>query len=92
MNNVVSALTAAGARRRAMTNGSDDFEYQRERQAEIESEKIRQQRIRDKIPGRKPTRPRAGDIDGMYMPCLHFISSPFGAYRLMHAVQPCSTK
>src|SRR5689334_8451487 len=55
IGSVVSALSAAGARRRALTNGSAEFDYQRERQAEIEAERLRQQRIRDKVPGRKAT-------------------------------------
>lgn len=48
-----------------MTNDSDDYEYQQERQREIEAEKVRQQRIRDKVPGRRANgKARAGDIDG----------------------------
>lgn len=48
-----------------MTNGSDDFDYQRERQMEQEAERQRQQRIREKVPGRRVNgKARAGDIDG----------------------------
>lgn len=60
----MSAFKSAG-RRRAMTNGSDDMEYQMERQNEMEAEKARQQRIREKVPGRRVNgKARAGDIDG----------------------------
>jgi exocyst complex component 4 len=49
-----------------MTNGSDDFEYQREREMEVEADRARQQRIRDKVPGRRVNgKARAGDIDGV---------------------------
>lgn len=66
IDTVMSAFQSAG-RRRAMTNGSDDLEYQRERQKEIEAENVRQQRIRDKVPGRRVNgKARAGDIDGMF--------------------------
>ncbi|KAF9447796.1 exocyst complex component sec8 [Macrolepiota fuliginosa MF-IS2] len=61
---VMSAFTSAGSRRRAMTNGSDDFEYQRQRQDEIEAEKARQHRIQEKALKRKGTT-RAGDIDAV---------------------------
>lgn len=66
---VMSAFHAAGSRRRAMTNGSDDFEYQRQRQEEIEAEKARQQRIQEKALKRKGTA-RVGDIDGAHHPHL----------------------
>jgi exocyst complex component 4 len=63
LGTVVSALQSAASRRRAMTNGSDDFDYQRQRQEEIEAEKARQQRIQEKALRRKGTA-RTGDIDG----------------------------
>lgn len=72
LGTVVSALQSAASRRRAMTNGSDDFEYQRQRQEEIEAEKARQQRIQEKALQRKGTA-RTGDIDGAYSP-LYMIS------------------
>ena len=64
---VLSAFQSAGrARRRAMTNGSDDIEYDRERRKEQELLDMRQRRIREKIPGRRANgKARAGDIDGM---------------------------
>ncbi|SJL05584.1 uncharacterized protein ARMOST_08941 [Armillaria ostoyae] len=65
LSSVMSAFQSAG-RRRAMTNGSDDLEYQREKRAEMEAEKTRQQRIRDKVPGRRVNgKARAGDIDAV---------------------------
>lgn len=66
MSSVLSAFQSAGARKRTMTNGSEEMEYQRDRQKEIEAEKVRQQRIRDKVTGRRVNgKARAGDIDGM---------------------------
>ncbi|KAF9457349.1 Sec8 exocyst complex component-specific domain-containing protein [Collybia nuda] len=62
----MSAFKSAGSRRRAMTNGSEDMEYHIERQNEIEAEKARQQRIREKVPGRGINgKARAGDIDAI---------------------------
>ncbi|KAF7306760.1 Sec8 exocyst complex component specific domain-containing protein [Mycena indigotica] len=66
MNTVLSAFQSAGSRRRGMTNDSEEMDYQRERRQEIEAEKLKQQRIRDKAPGRKPTgKTRLGDIDAV---------------------------
>lgn len=49
-----------------MTDGSDVTEYQNERQNEIEADKARQRRIRDRVPGRRVNgNVRAGDIDGV---------------------------
>lgn len=79
LTSVMSAFKDAGTRRRAMTNGSDDFEYQRQRQDEIEAEKVRQQRIQEKAMKRKGNT-RAGDIDGVYTsydltPALRWLTS-----------------
>ena len=61
----MSAFQSAGSRRRAMTNESEDREYEIERQNELQAEHARQQRIRDKVPGRRINgKARAGDIDG----------------------------
>jgi hypothetical protein len=50
-----------------MTNESEDREYEIERQNQLQAEKDRQQRIRDKAPGRRTNgKARAGDIDGEY--------------------------
>ena len=61
----VAAFQALG-KRRGMTNDSmADAEYEREKAQEREAERIRQQRLRDRVPGRKPTgKTKAGDIDG----------------------------
>ncbi|KAG6830294.1 hypothetical protein H0H92_001372 [Tricholoma furcatifolium] len=62
----LSAFKSAGSRRRAMTMENEDLEYQTERQNEIEAERARQQRIRDKVPGRRINgKARAGDIDAV---------------------------
>ncbi|KAF8640668.1 hypothetical protein AX17_000325 [Amanita inopinata Kibby_2008] len=63
---VISAFQSAGTRRRAMTSGSEDVEYERERKHELENENLRQQRIREKAPGRRPTgKTKVGDIDAV---------------------------
>jgi exocyst complex component 4 len=65
LTNVMSAFQSAGTRRRAMTNGSDDMDYQREREQAREEERARQRRIQNKAPGRRTNeRVRPGDIDG----------------------------
>jgi len=65
LNSALSAFKSAGARRRAMTDASDSTDYHMDRQSEMEAEKVRQQRIRDRVPGRriKGSAP-AGDVDG----------------------------
>jgi exocyst complex component 4 len=61
LNSVMSAFQSAGTRKRT----EDDYERERERREEAEAEKLRQQRIRDKAPGRRANgKARAGDIDG----------------------------
>ncbi|KAH7930548.1 exocyst complex component sec8 [Leucogyrophana mollusca] len=63
---VMSAFKDAGARKRGMTNGSEDMDYGREKQQELEQERQRQERIRARMPGRKATgKARAGDIDAV---------------------------
>ncbi|KAF8213248.1 exocyst complex component sec8 [Mycena galopus ATCC 62051] len=62
LNSVMSAFRTAGTRKRT----EDDYERERERREEIEAEKLRQQRIRDKAPGRRVNgKARAGDIDAV---------------------------
>jgi hypothetical protein len=57
-----------------MTNESEDMEYEIERQNELQAEKARQQRIRDKVPGRRTNgKARAGDIDGEHR-CLILVA------------------
>ena len=75
MVTVLSAFQSAGARQRSMTNGSEDMEYSRNRQREAEAESARQQRIREKVPGRRMNgKARAGDIDGMCNESLFVIN------------------
>ncbi|KAJ7102110.1 exocyst complex component sec8 [Mycena belliarum] len=63
LSSVMSAFQSAGTRRRG-TN--EEVDYQRERREEMEAEKLRQQRIRDKTPGRRVNgKARAGDIDAV---------------------------
>ncbi|KAJ7071200.1 exocyst complex component sec8 [Mycena amicta] len=64
LTSVMSAFQSAGSRRR--DTGDEETEYRRERREEMEAEKLRQQRIRDKAPGRRPNgKARAGDIDAV---------------------------
>ncbi|TFK36881.1 Sec8 exocyst complex component-specific domain-containing protein [Crucibulum laeve] len=66
LTSALSAFQSAGSRRRKMTLDEEDVEYQRERENEIEAEKARQQRIREKAPGRKANgSARKGDIDAV---------------------------
>ena len=68
----VAAFQAFGVRRRATIDDADD-EYERERQREIEVQKRRQQKIREKVPGRRTTgKAKAGDIDGVYYTLITF--------------------
>lgn len=55
------------ARRRGMTEDDMyDAEYEREKAREAAIQRDRQRRIKEKVPGMKATKPRAGDIDGEY--------------------------
>ncbi|KAJ4002503.1 exocyst complex component sec8 [Lentinula boryana] len=66
VNTILSAFQTAGTRRRAMTNGSDDHEYQRMRDEERAAEMARQQQYQKRMPGKKGSaRPRVGDIDAV---------------------------
>ncbi|KAI0347837.1 Sec8 exocyst complex component-specific domain-containing protein [Trametopsis cervina] len=62
----IAAFQHAFARRRDKAGDEyADTEYERERQREIAIQMDRQKRIREKVPGRRPTKPRAGDIDAV---------------------------
>lgn len=62
---VMAAFREAGARKRSMTNSSEDAAYEQEKQREKEKEMLRLQRIRERMPNRKATgKAKAGDIDG----------------------------
>ena len=61
-------------RRRGTIDAADE-EYERQRQQEIETQKARQRKIREKVPGRHATgKAKAGDIDGK--PCTPPPHSP----------------
>ncbi|KAG2350162.1 hypothetical protein BDR05DRAFT_978965 [Suillus weaverae] len=63
---VMAAFREAGARKRAMTNGSEDIAYEKEKQREKELEMRRQERIRERMPYRKATgKAKVGDIDAV---------------------------
>ncbi|KAI0785469.1 Sec8 exocyst complex component-specific domain-containing protein [Irpex lacteus] len=62
----IAAFQHAIARRRGKAGDEyADAEYEREKQREMAIQMDRQKRIREKVPGRKATKPRAGDIDAI---------------------------
>ena len=62
----IMAFQNAGQRKRAQTNGSDDYEYEKEKRQAREKERLTQERIKQKAPGRRTNgKAKAGDIDGM---------------------------
>ena len=68
MSAALSALQSAGQRRRAMTAGSQDAEWERQRTLEQEAEQQLQKRIKDRVPQRRARgKAKAGDIDGMHI-------------------------
>lgn len=80
LGNVLSAFATAG-RKKTLDN---DEEWDRMRQEELEAERRRQQRIRDKVPGRRTNgRAKAGDIDGMP-------HSPHNLWRALGLIVLCS--
>lgn len=67
LSSVLFAFKKAGERKRAMTNGSVDTEWEQEREREMLAEQNRQKRIKDRVPGRRMNgKAKAGDIDGMF--------------------------
>jgi exocyst complex component 4 len=66
LGGVLSAFQSAGVRAR-VANATDP-EWDRQREREIEEEQARQQRIRDRVPGRKVNGKQRtlGDIDGKH--------------------------
>ena len=62
----IAAFQSLGVRRRGMsTDDMMDAEYEEQKRREIELQKARQRRIREKVPGRRTTgKAKAGDIDG----------------------------
>jgi exocyst complex component 4 len=71
-----------------MTNGSDDMDYQREREQAREEERARQRRIQNKAPGRRTNeRVRPGDIDGQLPLYPTLICSSFVALAVLDQVK-----
>jgi len=64
LSNVLSAFQSAGSKRR-QTVEDDDYYYQRQRELEIEAEKARQLRLKERTPGIRSKSGRGGEIDGM---------------------------
>lgn len=66
LGSVLSAFKSAGSRKKTLD--SEDAEYWRDqREQEIEAEKARQQRIREKVPGlRVRSNTKGGEIDGRF--------------------------
>lgn len=61
----IAAFQSVMAKRRGVTEEDlAQAEYEKEKEREMAIQMDRQRRIRDKVPGRKATKPRAGDIDG----------------------------
>ncbi|KAF8560204.1 hypothetical protein OG21DRAFT_1480036 [Imleria badia] len=53
-------------RRRELANGNDEGSYELERRSEVEREKARQERIKERMPYRKPTaKTKTGEIDAI---------------------------
>ena len=66
LKSALSAFQSAGSRRRLVPEDSDEYYYKQEREREIEAEKVRQQKIRERAPGiRTKGSTRGGEIDGM---------------------------
>ncbi|KAF7967561.1 hypothetical protein HWV62_33943 [Athelia sp. TMB] len=62
----IMAFQNAGQRKRAQTNGSDDYEYEKEKRQAREKERLMQERIKQKAPGRRTNgKAKAGDIDAV---------------------------
>ncbi|CCL98507.1 uncharacterized protein FIBRA_00506 [Fibroporia radiculosa] len=62
----VAAFQSFGRKRGFANDSPIDAEYERERERELEVQKARQQRLRDRVPGRRATgKAKAGDIDAV---------------------------
>lgn len=75
LGTVLSAFKSAGSRKN--TAEGEDAEYWRDREKEIEAEKARQQRIRERAPGLRARQgsTRGGEIDGRYPTHLDYAST-----------------
>ena len=60
-------------RRRELANGDDEGNYELERRSEVEREKLRQDRIKERMPYRKPTT-KTGEIDGQSNALIFYTS------------------
>lgn len=62
-------------RRRELANGNDEGNYELERRSEVEREKARQERIKERMPYRKPTaKGKTGEIDGQFKALISYSS------------------
>ncbi len=62
---VVAAFQSFGRKRGMSIDDMMDAEYEEQKRREIEIQKARQRRIKEKVPGRRATgKAKAGDIDG----------------------------
>ncbi|KAF4623818.1 hypothetical protein D9613_002144 [Agrocybe pediades] len=64
LSNVLSAFQSAGSKRH-QTVDDDDYYYQRQRELDIEAEKARQLRIKERTPGMRNKAGRGGEIDAV---------------------------
>lgn len=69
LNSAVSAFKSAAVRKKTLES-TDDGEYWKERERDLEEEKARQQRIRERVPGLKVLKSKkGGEIDGKAPAC-----------------------
>lgn len=68
LSTAMAAFRDAGeisVRRRELANGNDESNHELERRLEVEREKARQDRIKERMPYRRPTaKAETGEIDG----------------------------
>jgi len=65
LHSALAAFRSAGSRRRQPVEEGESYHLQQERERELEAERARQQRIRDKAPGVRGKSTKVGEIDGM---------------------------
>ena len=65
LQSALAAFKSAGSRRRQTVEEGESYHFQQERERELDAERARQQRIRDKAPGLRSKSTKAGEIDGM---------------------------
>lgn len=76
----------ANFRRREPANGYDEDSYELERRSEVEREKVRQERIKERMPHRKPTaKARTGEIDGESETLLYTVPRPRTTAHVMYS-------